>query len=178
MLLNFGQPVDGIAQTAFVVPDLRAAIDRWVADLGVGPWFVRDRLEGLNPIYRGAPATSAVTLAMGFAGNMQIELIQPLNDAPSIYKETIEARGYGFHHVGYAASDFAATLERFRALGYEEAYRAGVPTGGDVVFFDTKGALPGFVEVFEASAAVEEVFTRFYIASVGWNGEQPVRPFM
>jgi hypothetical protein len=39
-LVGFGQPDDGIIQMAYVVPDLRAAINTWVEQLGVGPWFV------------------------------------------------------------------------------------------------------------------------------------------
>ena len=33
---------------------------------------------------------------MAFAGHMNIELIQPNNSAPSVYREVIERRGYGF----------------------------------------------------------------------------------
>ncbi|MEJ0043966.1 MAG: hypothetical protein WDM81_17900 [Rhizomicrobium sp.] len=40
--LNFGQPDKGIMQMAYVVPDLRAAMDEWVRRLNVGPWFVLD----------------------------------------------------------------------------------------------------------------------------------------
>ena len=51
---------------------------------------------------------------MSFAGHMNIELIQPLNDAePSVYREWIEKRGYGFHHWGRATDEFRS---RRRAL--------------------------------------------------------------
>ncbi len=52
-----------------------------------------------------------------------------------------------------------------------------MPSGGEVIYFDPKGASPGFIEIFEASPGMEEAFTRFYLASVGWHGEDPVRPF-
>ena len=38
MLFDFGQPTDGIFQTAFVVEDLDAAIEQFSARLSVGPW--------------------------------------------------------------------------------------------------------------------------------------------
>ena len=53
-----------------------------------------------------------------------------------------------------------------------------MPTGGEIVFFDTKGELGGFIELFEASAPVNDLFTGFYRASVGWDGAEPIRPFM
>jgi hypothetical protein len=174
--LNFGQPVNGIVQTAFVVEDIQRAMQQWIGDLNVGPWFLAERFTGQNPVYRGAPTESAVALAMAFCGHMQIELLQPLDGLPSVYKETIEARGYGFHHHGLATTDFAGTEARLKAKGYEEAFRASVGSG-DVIYFDTKGATPGFLEIFEANAGMEDTFTRMYLASVGWHGEDPVRPF-
>ncbi|HEY0300191.1 MAG TPA: hypothetical protein VGC36_02590, partial [Rhizomicrobium sp.] len=68
--LNFGQPDKGIMQMAYVVPDLRAAIDEWVKRLNVGPWFVLDHFTGVDPVYRGAPSKADITLAMSFAGHM------------------------------------------------------------------------------------------------------------
>src|SRR5262249_43686416 len=128
--------------------------------------------------YRGAPSRSAITLAMAFSGHMQIELIQPLDDEPSVYKELIDARGYGFHHFGKVVTDLARETARLRARGFEEAFRMPVPTGGDVVYFDCKGELPGFLEVFEGTPGMEETFTRFHQAAVGWNGSEPVRSFL
>ena len=87
--LDFGQPERGIIQMAYVVADIRAAMDQWTLDLHVGPWFLLDHFTGEDPTYRGAPSQAAVTLAMAFAGHMQIELLQPLDDHPSVYREAI-----------------------------------------------------------------------------------------
>ena len=46
MLLNFGQPVNGIVQTAFVVPDIQLAMQQWITDLNVGPWFLLPNFAG------------------------------------------------------------------------------------------------------------------------------------
>ena len=102
-LVGFGQPDDGVIQMAYVVADIRASINHWVTQLNVGPWFLLDHFTGTDPKYRGRDSTADVSLAMSFAGHMNIELIQPNNDAPSVYREWIERRGYGFHHWGRAA---------------------------------------------------------------------------
>lgn len=175
--LDFGQPELGIFQMAYVVDDIEAAMARWTRDLRVGPWFLLDRFTGDDPIYRGGPSHMAVKIAMAFAGHMQIELLQPLDDHPSVYSETIDRQGYGFHHYGIGSRDFEGDIASYEAHGYELAFRAGVPTGGSVGYMDTKGALPGFVELIELSDAMEQAFTRFYAASLGWDGSNPVRPF-
>jgi hypothetical protein len=174
---GFGQPRGGVVQMAYVVPDVRAAIAGWVADLGVGPWFLLDSFTGVDAVYRGQPSQADVAIAMAFAGHMQIELIQPLDDHPSVYRETVQQRGWGFHHVGLATDDLAASVAEREAAGATVAFRAGVPTGGTVVYLDGCPGLPGFVELIEGTPGMDEVFTRYWQASVDWDGSDPVRPF-
>ena len=106
--LGYGQPMGGIAQTAFVVEDLQAAISHWVTNCNAGPFFVLPHFLVPGQTYRGEESRADITIAMGFAGHMLIELIQPLDSEPSVYRETIELRGYGFHHLGIACADVDA----------------------------------------------------------------------
>ena len=177
--LGYGQPMEGVAQTAYIVPDLQAAIRHWVTDLRAGPFFVLPSLLVPGQTYRGEASRADVTLAMGFAGHMMIELIQPLDDNPSVYKETIERRGYGYHHLGVACADVEAASRDYQTRGYHEAYRAAVPTGGEVVYLDNgTGADLGFIELLPVTPGMNETFTRFWEASRNWDGTDPVRPFM
>lgn len=177
--LGFGQPMGGVAQTAFIVPDLTDAIHHWVADMRAGPFFVLPSLLVPGQTYRGAPSTADITLAMGFAGHMMIELIQPLDDNPSVYRETIEKRGYGYHHMGIACADVEADVAAYAARGWHEAYRAAVPTGGEVVYLDNgSGADTGFIELLPVTPGMDATFTRFWEASRQWDGADPIRPFM
>ena len=174
---GFGGPRNGIIQSAFVVPDLKAAIHRWSDDLHAGPWFVFDHFPGDGAAeYRGEPSTADVSIAMGFAGHLQIELIAPTDDAPSVYRETIGRRGYGFHHHGVASADVESDAAAYVARGFTIAYRADVPTGGRVVYLDGGPAAPGFVELIPASPVMDEVFTDMWRASIGWDGSDPIRP--
>jgi hypothetical protein len=177
-LVIFGQPGNGIVQMAYVVEDIRKAIDSWVKDLKVGPWFLIDRFRGEDPKYRGKPSGAESALAMSFAGHMNIELIQPVNDAPSVYHDTIRQRGYGFHHWGMATSDFDRDLETYQQRGYEVAFFARVPSGGRVAYLDANSDLPGMIELIELGAAFDPIFGRFYAATIGWDGKDPVRPFL
>ena len=75
--LGFGQTIGQIVQMAYVVEDIRAAMDLWIHDCGVGPWFLLESFTGPEQRYRGQPVTADIKLAMSFAGHMNIELIQP-----------------------------------------------------------------------------------------------------
>jgi hypothetical protein len=177
--LGFGQPFGGIMQTAFVVEDIHASIDHFIRDCAAGPFFLLEHFLGPDQVYRGAPSKADVAIAMGFAGHMQIELIQPLDDHPSVYRETIQKRGYGFHHFGIACRDVDAQMPAYLDRGYQLAFRAAVPTGGAVAYLEQPGnPAPGFLELIPATPGMDEHFTGFWKASLGWDGRDPVRPFI
>jgi hypothetical protein len=163
---------------AYVVEDIHQAMATWVKRLNVGPWFLLDSFTGVDASYRGKPGNAAIKLAMAFAGHMMIELIQERDKIPSVYREVIEKRGYGFHHWGVATNEFDRHVERYRASGYEMAFYARVPSGGRVGYMDTTRDLPGMVELIELGASFDTIFSRFYRASIGWDGAEPVRPFV
>lgn len=174
---GFGQPAGGVIQMAYVVKDIQRSIAHWIDDLKVGPWFLLDHFTGIAPVYRGAPSLADVKIAMAFAGHMQIELIQPNDDHPSVYREAIAQRGYGHHHIGLGCADVEAAIDAYQKRGYSLAFKAGVPTGGDVAYLQADPADASFIELIPATPGMDETFTRFWRASVEWDGADPIRPF-
>jgi hypothetical protein len=173
---GFGQPHGGIIQMAYVVTDIHAAMRHWIDDLRVGPWFLLPHFTGTNPIYRGAPSRADVSIAMAFAGHMQIELIQPNDDHPSVYRELLDRSGPGFHHFGIASTDIDGDIAALAVKGYTLAFRCGVPTGGEVAYMDGGMGQPGLIEYIEASEGMDATFTGFFRAAQRWEGSDPVRP--
>jgi len=176
--VGFGQPDDGIIQMAYVVEDIHKSMQLWASKLKVGPWFLLEHFTGEEPVYRGQPSRADIALAMSFSGHMNIELLQPNNDAPSVYREHIERRGYGFHHWGVATWNFDADVGRYQAAGHETAFLCKVPSGGRVAYMDTVREMGGYTEFIELGGAFEDVFGRFYRASIGWDGKDLVRSFI
>lgn len=178
-LLGWGQPMGTIAQLAYVVEDLATAIDHCIRDGGAGPFFVLDRFWQPGQIYRGNASKADMAIAMGFAGNTWIELIQPLDDHPSIYREAIAERGYGLHHHGIPFRDVEAAVRSYSGRGWREVFRAAVPTGGEVVFLEGgHAAAPAFLELLPVTPGMDAHFTGFWKAAQGWDGSEPVRPFI
>jgi hypothetical protein len=174
---GFGQPHGSIIQTAFVVENVRAAIAQWTRDLKAGPFFLIENWGGENPVYRGRPSHAKLSIAMGFAGHMQIELIQQEDEHPSVYRELLHRSGPGFHHFGVASDDIDRDIARMTSQGYALAFRAGVPTGGDVAYMDGGAAMPGMIELIQATPGMDAAFTNMWRASVAWDGKDPIRGF-
>jgi Glyoxalase/Bleomycin resistance protein/Dioxygenase superfamily len=176
MLLNFGQPADGIIQIAYIVKDIETSMRNFTARLGVGPWFVSGPFVPPQGLYRGKPTKMRLTLAVGFCGHMSFELIEQHDDLPSVYLEVIKSRGYGFHHWGKPADDLDAEVAHYNKLGYETAFSDRSPRGYRVVYVDTSRDLSGMIELMERTPALEARYTEMYLASVGWDGKEPMRP--
>ena len=174
---GFGQRSGQVVQFAYTVQRIRPAIEWWIKDGGAGPFFLLESFTSGEQRYRGQPTTADVSIAMGFAGHMMIELIQPRDDKPSVYKEIIDTRGYGFHHVGIAFEDVEKERFTYEGRGYHVAFSAPVPSGGTVYYMGEGANAPGFVELIPATAGMDEMFTRYWQASVDWNGQDPIRPF-
>ena len=174
---GFGQRAGQVVQTAYVVQRIRPAIDWWINDGRAGPFFLLESFTSGEQRYRGQPTTADVSIAMGFAGHMMIELIQPRDDKPSVYRETVQARGYGFHHLGIAFEDVEAERFKYEGRGYHVAFSAPVPSGGTVYYMGEGAGAPGFVELIPATSGMDEMFTRYWQASVDWDGKDPIRPF-
>lgn len=174
MLFDFGQPVDGLIQVSFSVQDLDKSMAEFTSCLNVGAWTVVRNLTSPFARYRGQPCAAAMHLAMAFGGHMQYELIQPADDRPSIQREVIETRGYGFHHFGYATTDFDRRVSAMHAQGYETVFSDTSPAGIRIAYFDTRDVLPGLTELIETSEAVDRSFTAMYLAgATPGRGSQP-----
>jgi hypothetical protein len=69
MLLNFGQPADGVIQIAYVVADLHSQTRAYAEDLQVGPWLTLPRFAGFQARYRGEACQAEVAMATAFSGH-------------------------------------------------------------------------------------------------------------
>lgn len=175
-LLDFGQPLGGVMQIAYIVPDLRRAIEDYRPRLQAGPWFVIDHFPLSDAQYRGQPSAFDVSIAIAYSGSMCFELIQQNNwETPSVYTEVQAQRGWGFHHFGVSTRDFDGDVARYRALGHEMALYGVAGVGARAAYMDTNGALPGMIELIEMTEATEAFFTMMKTAADAWDGRDPVR---
>jgi hypothetical protein len=166
-----------VRQLGYVVRDIEAAMAQW-ARIGVGPWFYRKEAASTEYRYYGKPSTLPV-LSFGFAnsGGMQIELIAQINDAPSLYLDTLRQQGEGAQHVAYWTMDrYDEYVETLLYKGYIEGHggRMGVNRGRYAYFMHPQ--LPSaMIEISESTGGKAELFEEIRAASVGWDGENPIR---
>ncbi len=171
-----GQTLLGpVMQNAWVVDDLDAAARHWAEKLGVGPFFVFDSVEFDHVHFRGEPSPIRMSMALGYWGNLQIELIRPLNDAPSIFSEFRDRGHSGMQHVGVLSHDLEADLARLAARGVQPVQAGRAANGTAFAYVDTDFHPGGMVEIIEVSPALEKGFAMMRGAARDWDGRDPVR---
>lgn len=164
-----------ILELCHVTRDLDAALLHWTRDLGAGPFFVFDVPVFPGQLYYGEPTEVAMRVGFGFSGGMLIELLQPTNDGLSPFRDFLDERGEGLHHV-MPRSDFDTGYRRLAAAGHRVAYSGTMPAGERFCLFDTRAVNGAYVELMGLSPAMLGSLARMAQAHRDWDGvTDPVR---
>lgn len=171
------QPEGSIIEVCYVTRDLDRAIDHWSKLFGAGPFFAFDVPAGPGQTNRGEPSNIDLRVAFGFSGGLLIELLQPLNDVPSIFREVLDTRGEGYHHI-MPRGDFDANKARLEAHGYVAAFTGRMPSGERIAVYDTQDGNGGFVELMDLTAATFGPMSLLRDVHANWDGKtEPKRDF-
>lgn len=161
-------------QAAYVVDDLDSAIERWRSVIDAGPFFVFRNASPDNFRYRGQSSEALLDVAIGQAGPIQVELIQPKIQGPNIWRDGVPAGTQAYHHQCYVSDDLEAEIARYAAKGVDVGIQAN---SGEIhfVYFDTRHLIGSMTEVVQRSDAFDGMCKMIADAAVDWDGSDPVR---
>ncbi|MDT5011829.1 MAG: hypothetical protein QOH57_3446 [Mycobacterium sp.] len=171
MSTRFGK----IAQIGYVVKDIDAAMDNWLRH-GVGPWFYVDDVQTDYFRYRGADSNLRMSVALANSGEVQIELIQQRNDAPSMYKDFLDAGHEGMQHIAYWFDDYQEVLDTALADGYLIGQEGSI--GGErgrFAYLDTEREQGTVIELSDISGPKGQFFQYIRGIADDWDGTDPIR---
>lgn len=166
-----------IRQNGYVVRDVRAAMDHWIRVMAVGPWYYFDRVKVDWFRHRGVDSPIEMSIALANSGDLQIELIQQRNDAPSLYREFLDAGHEGLQHVAFWSKDYQSLYDRAVSLGYTLGHEGQI--GGEqgrFSYFDTQQHPGTVIELSDISGPKGWFFENVIKpAAAGWDGSDPIR---
>jgi methylmalonyl-CoA/ethylmalonyl-CoA epimerase len=163
-----------VIQMGFVVPDLDRAMEHWTGTVGVGPFYVLSHIRFAEALYRGRPTNADISVGIAQWGEIQVELIQQYNDAPSIYRDFPYRERGGLQHVGVMTTSVADDLARLRPLGVEAVQSGSTANGIRFAYVSTDHYPGAMIELIE-HGPIDEFFAMVRQAAQGWDGTQPVR---
>jgi len=152
----------GINQICIVVPDLEAAMKVYVEEYGIGPFAIYE----LNPsnmndmVINDEPGSFAMRLGNAKVGDLEIELLQPLDDN-STYAEFLKKHGVGVHHVNVLFEDFDETMGELRRKGHTIVTGAGYE-GNTFNYMSTDRDLGVITEVVDVAPGVDHPPVGYY----------------
>jgi hypothetical protein len=162
-----------IRQIGYVVTDLDRAIAGW-SELGVGPWFVMRGLP-MSVRYRCEPCETTLSVAWSNSGELQLELIQQLDDTPSIFTEFLAANGPGYQQLAYWTTDFEGTMREVEKAGWTVVWSGGEGFGVRFAYVESPDAPAAVIEISELTEATEANAAYMRDAAASWDGRDPIR---
>jgi hypothetical protein len=167
-------PEQHIIQNAYVVDDLDAAIARWHAVCGIGPFFVRRHLQLAEVRYRGRAARLDFSAAYVQAGPVMVELVQQHDAEPSAFRDMFGPGQQGFHHVAVVPTDYQALLAHYEAQGCAVAMELRTSSGRGAAYVDTRNLVGHMTEVYLPTEGLAAVYQEVAMAAARWDGRQLV----
>ena len=165
-----------VRQNGYVVRDIQAAMKHWIEVMGVGPWYYMDRVKTDWFRHRGQDSSVEMSIALANSGDLQIELIQQRNDAPSMYRDFLDRHGEGLQHMSYWSTDYQSLYDRAIAAGFSVGHEGQIGGAkGRFAYFETTGHPGTVIEISDISGSKGRFFERIKAASVDWDGSDPAR---
>ncbi|MDA3625231.1 VOC family protein [Saccharopolyspora sp. WRP15-2] len=160
-------------QVGYVVADLDASIRYWLQHTGIGPWTVFRGVE-LDGRYQGQQVTVTMDVAMGYSGELQIELMQITSSTPSPYAHESGAPKLGPHHLAWITDDLDASVAQARERGLEVLF-AAEGSGTRIAYLESPEQ-PGVVFEHIQGEGLREMVAHGIEQARTWDGTDPVRP--
>ena len=166
------------AQWGCVVRDIEAGMRDWTRLLGIGPWILVRDFSAYSFTHRGQVVFPQLTVAITYFGDIQVELIEQRNDAPSPYREFLSAGREGIQHLGFWPADFAAARAAVEASGHAPVFFAqpNAPVN-PTIYFEAPERIGPMIELSEIPEPRKRAYARMRELAENWDGSQPVREF-
>ncbi len=158
-------PIDyiaaGCSQIAFVVKDIKAGQKFFNQHLGVPKFYLFEDIKIEDRIYRGREGNFRQHLALAYAGDIQLELIEPIS-GDSIFFDFLKSKGEGMHHLGFLVNDYDLAVGDFAQNGYPliQSGRVGSTPGARFALFDTSAAIGSLMEIIVLDEDTRNLFNR------------------
>jgi len=143
-------PNKEMVQVGIIVEDIEESARNWAEFLGLEnpPSISVARGHELNPTqFRGKPSNATAKLAFFNLDNITIELIEP-DEEPSTWKEFLDTRGEGIHHIAFNIEKMEIQIENFTEQGIPMIQHGGWDTG-EYSYMDGSEKLALIIELLE-----------------------------
>lgn len=140
---------DSLCQVALVVTNIETVARNYAHVFGVPMPVIRETgpADQTRIRYRGSPTPARAKLAFFQVGTLQLELIEPMG-APSTWRDGLETKGPGLHHIAFRVANSQETTRQLTALGATLVQTGDFGTG-NYAYVDATQPLGAMIELLE-----------------------------
>ena len=149
-----------VIQVAWVTDDIDATERLLSEQFGVGSWTrIPDVEFGPETTrLRGEPVSFTAHISLGYAGDLQLELIEPVS-GETIHAEFLDGHGPGLHHVCFEVDDLEDACRSAEVAGLSVLMR-GSMLDGEIEFAYVDGSAAGapYVELAKIGPQMRDFY--------------------
>ena len=142
-----------IVQIGIIVADIEKAAQAYANLFGFEKpdCVTTEPLEQAQTSYHGRPTEARAKLAFFQFNNTTIELIEPIG-GPSTWKEFLDARGPGMHHIAFNVKDTDRQIALLEGMGAKlvQQGRWTTGSGGRYAYLEDVPNVPVVLELLES----------------------------
>ncbi len=150
-------------QVAFVVKDMDAGLKFFNEKMGVPRFMVLDKFSQsvTDKTYCGKPANWQFKIALAYSGDTQLELLQHVS-GETCYKDFLDRRGEGLHHLGFFMDDKARHDKALADLigGGFPVLMSGRVDELRFTYLDTEAAIGSIMELVYLDQNTKDMFAK------------------
>jgi hypothetical protein len=135
--------LDGFFQNAYIVRDLDRACETFRDRHGVPAFITFDLEVDARTIW--GEGRQHIRAGLGWIGNLQIELIQPVSGLTRLYGDLPTDDSPRFHHIGMRVMDWDKAHAEIEANGWP-IVSEGAVEGCSYVYLDARDTIGHYVE--------------------------------
>ncbi|MEH6569343.1 MAG: VOC family protein [Halioglobus sp.] len=165
-----------VRQWGFLVQDLDQAMESWIQQMGVGPWWGYRNVPA-KAVMNGQESDIMMSVGLAYHQGVQIELIHQTNDAPSPYRYFYERgeEAQVLQQVAYMVEDVDAAIVECQGRGMHETGR--ILPGPDTAYvYMSSPAMKGLaIELMPFDQGFMDEYARCAAEAAQWDGTEPYR---
>jgi methylmalonyl-CoA/ethylmalonyl-CoA epimerase len=165
-----------VLQWGYLVKDLDQAMDCWIEQLGIGPWWGYRNVP-LKSLVDGRETDIKIDVGLAYHQGVQIELIHQTCDSDSpysyFYRESEDAQV--LQQVAYMVPNLNVAIGQCQGRGMHEIGRIIPGPGADCVYMSSPAMKGIAVELMPFDQGFLDEYKRCAEQAEQWDGTEPYR---
>lgn len=165
-----------VLQWGYLVKDLDEAMESWVEQLGIGPWWGYRNVP-LKSVVDGVETDIMIDVGLAYHKGVQIELIHQTCDSDSPYSYFYRGNDDAqvFQQVAYMVPDVAEAIAQCEKRGMHEIGRVIPGPGADCVYMSSPAMKGMTIELMAHDQGFLDEYARCVSEAAQWDGSEPYR---